>query len=228
MKKYRNEWKYCCTDKELLHIEERTKGILAADPHSPEGKYRIRSLYFDDSHYTCAHDTETGIAERYKYRIRYYNDFNGKMKLERKEKKFGRCHKSSCTITEREYNDIIEGRLDTLFWNTDNKVLKQFCIDIWKRGFKPVVIIDYERTAYIEEVTNIRITFDRNISASEETENFLTGDYLTTPIIGNRRHILEVKFDAILPSYVKKVVYADSLQQTSFSKYYIGLKRLKG
>ena len=70
MKKYRNEWKYCCTEKDLMHVEARTKGILPLDAHAAvEGKYRVRSLYFDDFSYSCARDTEMGVGERYKYRI---------------------------------------------------------------------------------------------------------------------------------------------------------------
>lgn len=228
MKKYRNEWKFCCTDKELLYVEERTKGILEPDSHALGGKYGVHSLYFDDFAFSCAGDTEAGIGERYKYRIRYYGDSPELLHLERKEKRNGRCRKFSCPITWQEFECIMDGRTDEVFWQTEEEVLKQFCVDIWKRGFLPKVIIDYERTAYVEETTNIRITLDRNIAASDDVEHFLDGSYMAVPILESGKHILEVKFDDVLPGHVKNVVYVNTLQQTSFSKYYIGLKRIRG
>ena len=79
------------TGKELLYVEARVKALLPIDIHaSDEGKYVVRSLYFDDFVCSCAHDTEKGLAERYKYRIRYYGDLPQLLRLERKEKKYGR------------------------------------------------------------------------------------------------------------------------------------------
>lgn len=228
MKKYRNEWKYCCTEKELMYVEARAKGILPIDSHaSEEGRYVVRSLYFDDFVFSCAHDTEKGLAERYKYRIRYYGNSPQRLKLERKEKKCGRCRKQSCPITIQQYELIMKGEIAEVFWNTDSAVLKRFCMDVWKRGFEPKAIIEYERTAYVEEMTNIRITMDRDIKVSDDVEHFLDGNYLAVPVLERGLHVLEVKFDSVLPSYIKKVLYVNTLQQTSCSKYYTGIKRMR-
>jgi len=229
MKKYRNEWKYACTEKELSKIENRVRDVLSLDSHAgSDGKYTVHSLYFDDLYDSCAFDTETGVGERYKYRIRYYGESPEVLRLEKKEKKYGRGRKKSCFISREVYENIMDGQIDVVFWNADNPVLKQFCIDIWKRGLMPKVIIDYERTAYVEEQTNTRITLDKNIMSSTDVECFLEGNYITVPIMENGKHVLEVKFDDILPGYIKNAVYIGSLQQTSFSKYYIGIKKARG
>lgn len=86
-------------------------------------------------------------------------------------------------------------------------------------NFKPKVIVDYERIAYVEEVTNVRITFDLNLSASYELDKFLTGDYFKFYIDSSKYNILEVKFDYILPSYIKKIIESYGFIKTSFSKY---------
>ena len=227
MKKYRNEWKYCCTEQELLGVEERAKGVLQLDSHAAEdGVYKVHSLYFDNASYYCARTTEMGLGNRFKYRIRYYGDYPEILRLERKEKKNGRCRKESCLINMYEYECILDGRIEEVFWNTQNEVLKKFCADIWKKGLMPKVIIDYERVAYVEEITNIRVTLDKNITASGNVERFLDRDYMTEPLLEKGKHVLEVKFDEILPGYIKKVIYIDTLQQTSFSKYYLGLMKL--
>lgn len=228
MATYRNEWKYCCTEKELLNIEERTKGVLVPDSHGACGKYAVHSLYFDDLFDSCARDTEMGVGLCYKYRIRYYGDTPELIRLERKEKKWGRCRKFSCVISTQQFEQIMSGQIEEVFWNTDNKVLRRFCTDIWKRGFRPRIIVDYERTAYVEEISNVRVTLDTNIEASDDVAHFLDGNYISIPVLETGKHVLEVKFDHILPAYVKKLVYVQTLQQTSFSKYHIGLRKVQG
>ena len=74
MKKYRNEWKYLCTDGQMALLDSRLKQVMPLDPHiGPEGKYAIHSLYFDDWKDCCARENEMGEANRFKYRIRFYN-----------------------------------------------------------------------------------------------------------------------------------------------------------
>lgn len=223
---YRNEWKYVCHEADIISICERLRGILDFDEHGNNGSYSIHSLYFDDYADTCALETEAGVGSRYKYRIRYYGDDPQFLRLERKEKLYGRCYKKSCRLSVEEYRYIINGEYDKLLYETENPVLQQFLICAMTRRFVPKVIIDYERTAFVEPITNIRITADRNISASYQVDEFLTGDYLKVPILEKNRHVLEVKFDYILPRAVRNVITKQNMIQTSFSKYYLGRKRL--
>lgn len=228
MKKYRNEWKYCCNIRELTLLEYRLKNVLTLDPHTEKtGKYYVHSLYFDDYKNTCARDNDAGVATRFKWRIRYYGENYETIHLEYKTKKYGRSRKQQCPLTREEYQKIIEGDVTDLLWNTSEELLKKFCIAILTKHFQPKVIIDYERVAYIEPITNIRITLDTNITASFETNYFLTGKYQRYPVQSNQKHILEVKFDEILPSYIRNVVASFGFQQTSFSKYYLGRKRIE-
>ena len=109
-----------------------------------------------------------------------------------------------------------------VFWDTDDQLLKEFCIDLVTKRFLPKVIINYEREAFVEAIANVRVTLDYNVSASNEIGRFLNGDYLKIPVLGKKKHILEVKFDDILPSYIKGVLHSNTLMQQSFSKYYLG------
>ena len=90
--------------------------------------------------------------------------------------------------------------------------------------YRPKVIIDYERIAYVEEITNVRITFDMKISSSYNLEHFIDGNYTRYYINHSGVNVLEVKFDDILPSYIRKIVESYGFKQTSFSKYYYGRK----
>lgn len=220
--KYRNEFKFICNDNDLILIENRISKILQLDSHTKQNnKYFIHSLYFDDIYNSCAFDNDAGVGNRYKWRIRCYDD-NSFIRLERKEKNNSLCRKLSCVISFEEYEDIINNNVNNLFWQTNNKLLRQFCLEVLCRRFAPTIIIDYERTAYVEPITNIRITFDKNICGSIHTEKFMSGNYVRYPLLNKNEHVLEVKFDDILPSYIAQAIHIKTLKQTTFSKYYYG------
>ena len=200
---------------------------MEIDSHTPPGgRYIIHSLYFDDYKDISLYTTDSGLFERFKWRIRYYGDDLSYIVLEKKEKKEGRCHKKSCRITIDEYKKIVSGDIVDLVFDTDKKLIRELAKDMLIRNYKPKVIIDYERIAYVEEITNVRITFDMKISASYELENFLDGDYQSYYVLPSGTNLLEVKFDDILPSHIRNIVESYSFKQTSFSKYYYGRKIL--
>lgn len=228
MKIYRNEWKYRCKKKELDIWSARLSSLLDLDEYSGEnGKYHIHSLYFDDIYDSCAKDNDAGVSKRYKYRIRYYGEDNKHLHLEKKEKYNGRCFKISCELSQEQYDQILAGDIEEVFWNTSDSLLQSFCVDCWKKGFRPKAIIDYERVAFVEPLMHIRITLDENISVSNDVEAFLSRTYQCIPLQEKEQHVLEVKFDSILPSYVRHAITDSSLVQTSFSKYYLGRKQLQ-
>ena len=229
IKKYRNEWKYCCTEKDLGIIEQRLAAIMERDSNADAGgKYEIHSLYFDDYKDTCAKENEAGISDRLKYRVCYYGSGYDFLKLECKQKKDGRCYKESSPLSLQEYQKIVDGDTEELFWQTNDPLLKRFCAGSLSRRLLPRAIVDYERIAYVEEITNVRITLDMNISVSDEYSYFLDGTYMRYPVLDRGRHVLEVKFDYILPGYIRHIISNRNLIQSAFSKYYLGRKILQG
>ena len=228
MKKYRNEWKYECTNTDLEILKSKLDNLLPKDKHSnSDGMYVVHNLYFDDYKNVCALMTEAGDAARYKWRIRYYGDKPKDIKLELKEKIFGRCHKETCMLTSSECKKLIQGNVEDVFWKTDSKLVKRFCIDMMSRLFEPKVIIEYERVAYVDTTLNVRITFDKNISSSYDIDHFLDNDYIKYPLQDKGMFVVEVKFDDILPGYIKELVTKECEKQIAFSKYYNGRKVLE-
>ena len=198
---------------------------MEKDSHTPDnGRYLIHSLYFDDYKDTTVNTTNSGLSKRFKWRIRYYGDDLDYIVLERKEKINSRCHKKSCKLTLTEYDKIISGNITDIVYDTNKELLKELARDMLIYDYRPKVIVDYERIAYVEEITNVRITFDMKISASYELEHFLDGDYTKFYIQETGENVLEVKFDDILPSYIRNIVESYGFNQTSFSKYYYSRK----
>lgn len=227
-KQYRNEWKYVCDSQLLAVTEDRLKAVLRRDSHNENDDwgYEIHSLYFDDLTNSCAKENDAGTAKRFKYRIRYYGSQSDRLRLERKEKLYGRCHKESCHLSAEQYTKLISGRAAEVLWETEDPLLKRFCIHCMLREFRPKAIINYRRNAFVDPITNVRVTLDENISVSDEIPAFLTGAYHRIPVQEVNMHVLEVKFDAILPSYVRTLTSNRRLVQTAFSKYYLGRKKL--
>ncbi len=227
MKVYRSEWKYTLTNQELSLLKSRLSEVMEIDSHTPSnGRYIIHSLYFDDYKDISVYEADSGLSKRFKWRIRYYGDDLSYIMLEKKEKIESRCHKKSCKITVEEYNKIVSEDLVDLIFETDKKLIKELVIDMLTHNYEPKVIIDYERIAFVEEITNVRITFDMKISASYEIEKFLDGDYQNFYVLPSGLNVLEVKFDDILPSHIRNIVESYNLKQCSFSKYYYGRKIL--
>ena len=198
---------------------------MEKDSHTPDnGRYLIHSLYFDDYKDTSVYTTNSGLSKRFKWRIRYYGDDLDYIVLERKEKINSRCHKKSCKLTLTEYDKIISRNITDIVYDTNKELLKELARDMLIYDYRPKVIVDYERIAYVEEITNVRITFDMKISASYELEHFLDGDYTKFYIQETGENVLEVKFDDILPSYIRNIVESYGFNQTSFSKYYYSRK----
>ena len=221
IKKYRNEWKYNLTNQQLSLLKSRISEVLDLDPHTPKcGKYVIHSLYFDDYKDQSIYTTDSGLSKRFKWRIRFYDEDLDYIVLERKEKIDSRCHKKSCKLTLDEYEKIVSGNITDIVYDTDKNLIKELARDIMLYNYVPKVIVDYERIAFVEEITNVRITFDTKISASYDFDNFLNGDYIKYYIQPSNQNVLEVKFDDVLPSYIKKIVESYEFKQTSFSKYY--------
>lgn len=215
---YRHELKFFVSDAELEIIRYRLKPLMKADSHQNGGAYSVRSLYFDDYRDSCMRENEDGIDNRKKYRIRVYDGKDTIIKLEKKSKVRGMTKKVSATISKEDCLMYMQGKPVVL--RTDSTDLeKELYAEMKMNGMHPVSIVEYERTAFVEKRGNVRITFDRNISGSEATQSFLDKPPLV-PLLERGKHILEVKYDELLPEYIAQVLQLGRLQRTAFSKYY--------
>lgn len=46
--KFRHEWKHAITYSDMITIRQRLIAVARQDTHAVDGKYKIRSLYFDN------------------------------------------------------------------------------------------------------------------------------------------------------------------------------------
>ena len=216
---YRHELKFLVSEQQIAMIRMRLKMFMKQDAHQTGGKYNIRSLYFDDLFDSCMHENESGVDARKKYRIRIYDKKTDVIKLEKKEKYRGMTRKTGVTISEEKCFMYLNGSAPCIVKDSGD-LEKELFVQIKSKGMKPVTIVEYERTAFVEEKGNVRITFDQNISGCGKTKDFLEKDISLIPLLPKGQHVLEVKYDEYFPDYIKDVLEIDSLQRTSFSKYF--------
>ena len=88
-KRYRHELKHHINYADFLTIRMRMRAIMTPDPHAIDGKYHIRSLYFDTPYDKALKDKINGVDMREKFRIRFYNLDPSFIHLEKKSKRKG-------------------------------------------------------------------------------------------------------------------------------------------
>ena len=220
IKKYRHELKFVCDERQLMLLEEKIKHICALDSHSrSDGKYLVRSLYFDTYDDRCFYENVDGVDLRKKYRIRLYNGNADSVHLECKETVHGLKSKDTCQLTKQQcrqlmYNQPVTGLLP------HQELLRSFLIQRSIQLFRPKVIVEYERTPYVHELGNVRVTFDRYICSSSAINHFLENKISGRSIMEQGSHILEVKYDEGLPGAIEEVLSSGQLlSRSSFSKY---------
>lgn len=224
---YRVENKYLVSDQELELIRQRIQSIVPADSHQDGSFYEIRSLYFDNLWDQCMFENDSGVDLRKKYRVRIYGPSSQTIHLEIKEKERGYTRKNACDISADEADQLLEGSLP--FTLDERSPFNQLKLQMRCSGMAPKAIIYYERSAFVYPAGNVRITFDRNIMASRYCRDFfcenMTG---LVPVLPTGMHILEVKYDEFLPDMIAQQLEIHTLQQTAFSKYYLGRLALQG
>lgn len=220
---YRNELKFEVSELELNKIKYRLMPIMQVDRNQEADGYLIRSIYFEDIYNTYMAENESGVGQRRKYRIRIYNKSSDVIHLEKKSKYHNMTQKEKQVLTKAQCDALISGNWD--FFRENNIIesgtlLEEIYLEALRRQLSPKCIVEYERFAFVEDVGNVRITFDRNIRGSLRTESFFDNQIIGTPVMPTGRHILEIKYDELLPQYILQAIDIGNLRRQSFSKYY--------
>lgn len=215
--KFRHEVKHYITLQDCVILRQRLNAVCKKDSHVKNGKYNIRSLYFDNVDDRALFEKITGASKREKFRIRYYDGDTSYIQLEKKSKINNLCNKQSASITKDEVEMIINGNYDFMI-KSDKPLIKEFYTKIMSQGLRPKTIVDYIREPYIYAPGNVRVTLDYNIRTAVNCKEFLDWDCVTVPA-GNPPIILEVKWDEYLPDIIRDLVQLTNRQAGAFSKY---------
>ena len=137
--------------------------------------------------------------------------------MEKKGKYNGLGTKERAVLRVQEAQRIVDGDLEWMLYS-DRPLVQELYVKMKNRGLKPKTIVDYTREPFVYAPGNVRVTLDYNIRTRLQCTDFLNPDCVTVPA-GAPVTILEVKWDAFLPSVIRDAVQLGSRQTTSFSKY---------
>ena len=214
---YRHEWKHELSYADMLVLRARLRAVMQSDPHAIDGKYHIRSLYFDNLDDKALREKIDGVNMREKFRIRLYNCDPSVIHLEKKAKRNGLGTKFSANLSAEEAQKIVDGDLDWMLASERPLVQELYC-KMRYQGMRPKTIVDYTREPFIYGPGNVRVTLDYDIRTGLKSTDFLNPDAVTVPA-GDAPILLEVKWDNFLPSIIHAAVGVPDRRVGSFSKY---------
>ena len=214
---YRHEWKHELSFQDSLILRQRLRAVMEPDVHAVDGKYFIRSLYFDNGNDKALREKLDGVNRREKFRLRYYNGDPSLIHLEKKSKLDGLGTKFSANVTAEEAQKLIDGDLDWML-DSDRPLVRELYVKMRSQGLRPKTIVDYTREPFVYRPGNVRVTLDYDIRSGLGCTDFLNPRAVTVPA-GDAPILLEVKWDAYLPDLIRDIVQLPGRHVSAFSKY---------
>jgi len=204
---------------DMMAVRIRLMRMAQRDAHARgDGKYLIRSIYFDNPYDTALFEKLDGVRRRDKYRIRFYNMDTSYIRLEKKSKLDDMSTKSCAPLTTREARMLIEGSYDFLL-DKKEPVLLELYADMRTKLLRPKTIVDYTREAFLYKPGNVRVTFDTDIRSGIVSTSVFSKDVATAPVLAPGTLMMEVKFDEFLPEIVASAIQTGNTRRQAFSKY---------
>ncbi len=217
---YRHEYKYMVNDTDLAALRERLRPVMQRDAFHTEsdGRYTVRSLYFDNASDQALREKLDGVDDREKFRIRFYDEDFSFIRLEKKSKRHGMCQKLSAPLKADDVRALLSG--DRRFLQTSSHPLcRELFIKMTTLQLRPRTLVVYDREAYAYRPGNVRITFDSRVRSGLNTTDLFNLARPLVPVLPQGTSILEVKFDEYLPDVIRALCRLDGRLSTANSKY---------
>ena len=177
---FRHEWKIEINTSDLLALRSRLRVLMEPDEHAVNGRYLIRSLYFDTPTDKALREKIDGVNRREKFRVRYYNGDTGFLSLEKKSKLNGLSNKEAVQITTEQAREIAAGNIPQLMEDSP-PLLRELCVKMRTQGLRPKTVVDYTREPFVYRPGNVRVTFDYGIRTGLGCTDFLNPELVTVP-----------------------------------------------
>lgn len=219
IKGFRHEDKYILNISDYQKVKNKLGTVLECDKNTINGSgyYKVTSLYFDNMYDKCLLEKINGVNNREKYRIRYYNDDLSYIKLEKKIKINGLCKKISCGISKEEYKRIVNQDIQWMLGCKDRELLRELYIKIKTQLLRMTASVEYNRTAFICNNSDIRVTLDRDLRVGVGSGAGIEVD--------SGKMILELKYKEYIPDIISKLLEGERKVKCSYSKYEVCRRR---
>ncbi len=184
------ELKFALDDELRPRIAAWATDKLRADVYGDaEGRYAVRTLYYDTAALDMFHRNPGYRAA--KYRVRQYGEFELRY-FERKRKRGSRVRK------------IRDSGEQAPRWFEDERCAK---------NLDPVLWVEYQRAAFMAD--GLRLTMDSDLKAWPSVAT----DRPQEAVVKPGAFVLELKFSEALPSAFRQLIMDHRLVPTTCSKY---------
>jgi SPX domain protein involved in polyphosphate accumulation len=191
--------------------------------------YTVRSIYLDTRSFLFYFEKKDGLKIRKKLRIRTYNNSQPDNVgfLEIKRKNGNTVFKERVQINLSETPNLLNGAelhpigSDS---NIERIALNRFIYLTKRLKLEPKTLITYEREALVSiDDPMLRVTFDMNLRSYSRPniEEFLREHDMRN--IEDSHFVLEIKFNTIMPVWVRQIIRDFGLRVQAISKYCHGL-----
>lgn len=212
----RYECKYFVTKQVAAEMRQYFRPFLSLDPFSAKSEsqqYSVYSLYFDSPGFRLYQDTIEGARNRFKLRLRYYNDLgDGPVFAEVKKRNDQIVRKSRDRIDLATLAEVGSGQV--------HSISNEFMERMMAVGARPTMRIRYRREAWeCRGNSPVRITFDTDLEHALPTSPGLRDEcpaWESTPLDGV---ILEIKFTEMRPLWLNQMIAHFQLNKQSIAKY---------
>lgn len=188
-----------------------------------ENRY-VNSLYFDNPGYSSVRDNITGLSDRSKYRLRWYNSLHSPDVVispcfEQKIRKgrLGRKELTPLTKLNKNFVTLPLCQVDSYI-----RLELQKANVLFEDYYSSVLAVKYLRE-YFEDHEGLRITLDSKIQFSYV--DGIKSKLSDCPNLYSRRYVMELKFDIKLKDYVSVLLRSLNISPTRHSKYLMGLSK---
>jgi VTC domain-containing protein len=229
----RFELKYLIDEETALGVREVVRSYLELDENSvgkPDYSYPVHSLYLDSEDYTLYRQTINGTKNRFKLRLRFYNNEpNTPIFFEIKRRMNGCILKQRGAVRREAVDSLLAGQFPEeghLFSINAKQLtaLQSFCRLMQEQEAIPKGHIAYLREAYVPHDNNsARLTMDRKVRADQEPTARLRTGMRQPVLVWGKKVVLELKFTDRFPDWFGKLVRIFSLTQCGAAKYVEGM-----
>jgi hypothetical protein len=187
---FRHELKYFLNEADSHSASESFSSFLKKDENGNNGQYNVRSLYFDDIWDNGLFEKQSGIFDRKKFRVRHYNRSQENFKLECKSRVRDMVTKQSTKISKSDLIGFQATGIPKNFIRQNDTVFNHFRSVAHANSLLPVVIVEYQRSAWRHEGTDFRVTIDSNITTHLNQRNLLDSESIGVPVIDEKHKAL--------------------------------------
>jgi hypothetical protein len=236
MQRQRFELKYRLTEELAPQVREFVSSYLELDENGvgkPDYSYPVHSLYLDSDTLTTYWATVNGDRNRFKLRLRFYNDDPASpVFFEIKRRVDNVIFKQRAGVRKAAVPGLLAGQ-----WPASEHLLsdeskqgtaiQRFLELMQGLGASPKVHVGYQREAWIDpRGSHVRVTFDRHVQAeAAPTAQFHTDMVHPVQTFG-RQVILELKFTNFFPLWFRALVERFDLVRAGAAKYCEAVERI--